>query len=265
VVLRRRGGRYEKDAFMTQVVENTPQPAVDGGPETPQPAAPPRAAAPAAEGDLVMAVHRVLEASSEPLTLSKIRSHLPTAFRQMSLEDLGEILRRRADANVLYQYAPYRSQQHRFWDRPLPVHTAVLIHAALEQGPLTLSQLRRKLPDYARHLTDEVVRDQVEQGRLHRHPAGASRAGELFALEPPDPRAPLRQELTKLFDRLQKQLGFSRAQLRAASLELLHEEEWDTPAASPLAAEAETPPAPEAPAAEEPRAAAPPAGSEGLS
>jgi hypothetical protein len=250
---------------MTQVVEHTPQPAVDGGPETPQPAETPRPAAPAAESDLVMAVHRVLEASSEPLTLSKIRSHLPTAFRQMSLEDLGEILRRRADANVLYQYAPYRSQQHRFWDRPLPVHTAVLIHEALAPGPITLSQLRRKLPDYARHLAEDVVRDQVEQGKLHRHPAAASRAGELFAVEPPDPRAPLRQELTKMFDRLQKQLGFSRAQLRAASLELLHDEEWATPPASPPPAEAASSPAPEVSTAKEPPAAAPPPASEGLS
>jgi hypothetical protein len=231
---------------MTQVVEHTPQPAVDAGPDNPQQTPAERPAAPAAEGDLVVAVHRVLEASPEPLTLSKIRSHLPTAFRQMSLDDLGELLRRRADANVLYQYSPYRSQQHRFWDRPLPVHTAVLIHAALEEGPLTLSQLRRKLPDYARHLTEDVVRDQVEQGKLHRHPPAASRAGELYGLEPPDPRAPLRQELTKLFDRVQKQLGFSRAQLRAASLELLHEEEWDAPAAAPAPEPAaEPPPAPE--------------------
>jgi hypothetical protein len=252
VALRRGGGRYQKDEFMTQVVEQTPQPAVDGGPETPQPAGAPRPTGTAAEGDLVMAVHRVLEASSEPLTLSKIRSHLPTAFRQRSLEDLGEILRRRAEANVLYQYAPYRSQQHRFWDRPLPVHTAALIHAALQEGPLTLSQLRRKLPDYARHLTDEVVRDQVEQGKLHRHPPAASRAGELYGLEPPDPRAPLRQELTKLFDRLQKQLGFSQAQLRAAASELLHEE-WDAPAASPPPAEP-APPAAAAHPAEEPGA-----------
>jgi hypothetical protein len=231
---------------MTQVVEHTPQPVVDGGPETPQPAEAPRPAAPAAEGDLVIAVHRLLEASPDPLTLSKIRSHLPTAFRQMTLEALGEILRRRADANVLYEYAPYRSQQQRFWDRPLPVHTAALIHVALQDGPLTLSQLRRKLPDYARHLTEEVLRDQLEQGKLHRHPPAASRAGELYGLEAPDPRAPLRQELAKLFDRLQKQLGFSRAQLRAAALEVLHDEEWAAPVATPPAEEpTATAPAPE--------------------
>jgi hypothetical protein len=250
---------------MTQVVEHTPQPVVDGGPETSQPAEAPRPTGPAAESDLVVAVHRLLEASTEPLTLSKIRSHLPTSFRQMSLEALGDILRRRADANVLYQYAPYRSQQQRFWDRPLPVHTAMLIHAALQEGPLTLSQLRRKLPDYARHLTDEVMRDQVEQGKLHRHPPAASRAGELFGLEPPDPRAPLRQELSTMFDRLQKQLGFSRAQLRASALEVLHDEEWAAPVAHPSSAEAAAPPAREAAPAEEPTAAAPPADPEGLS
>src|SRR5262249_34675571 len=74
----------------------------------------------------------------------------------------------------------------------------------------------------------------------------ASRAGELFGLEAPDPRAPLKQELTKLFERLQKQLGFSRPQLRAAALEVLHDEEWATHVPSP-------------PPAEEPTAAEPPA------
>jgi hypothetical protein len=203
------------------------------------------------EADLVAAALRILAASPEPLTPSKIRSHLPTTFRSVSLEQLIEALRRRVDANVLYEYPPYRSQQHRYWDRPPAVHTLALIRASLEEAPLTWSQLRRKLPDYARHQAQEILKDQVDQGLLHQHPRAGSRSGERYGLHAPDPREPLRQEFLRLFDRLQRDYNFTRPQLRAAALELLHEEEWDsTPAPEPAA---ETPQGPAHPphAAEE--------------
>ncbi len=181
------------------------------------------------EADLVAAVLRILAGSAEPLTPSKIRSHLPAAFRALSPEQLSETLRRRVDANVLYEYPAYRSQQHRYWDRPMTVHIAHLLRSNLEEGPLTWSQLRRKLPDYARSRAEEVLRNQVEQGLLHQHPPAASRSGARYGVQPPDPREPLRQELSRLFDRLQRTHGFSRLRLREAALELLHEEEWESP------------------------------------
>ena len=46
------------------------------------------ATSPPSDTDLVAAVRRVLEASPEPLTLSKIRSALPANFRALSLEAL---------------------------------------------------------------------------------------------------------------------------------------------------------------------------------
>src|SRR5262249_61664948 len=85
---------------------------------------------PPTEPDLAAAVSRVLEASPEPLTLSKIRAHLPAALRRVNLDELAASLRRRVEANVLYEYGPYRSQQHRFWDRPRPVHVAALARAS---------------------------------------------------------------------------------------------------------------------------------------
>ena len=71
---------------------------------------------------------------------------------------------------------------------------------------------------------------------LHRHPRTSSRSGERFGVRRPDPKDYLRQALPEVFTRLTA-LGFTRPQIRAAALELLHEEEWDTE------------PAPEAPAA----------------
>jgi hypothetical protein len=211
---------------MTQVVDQPP-------PQTPN------------EADLVAAALHVLAASPEPLTPSKIRAHLPAAFRGVGLEQLVEALRRRVDANVLYEYPPYRSQQHRYWDRPPAVHALALIRAALEEGPLTVSQLRRKLPDYARGEAEEILTDQVGQGLLHQHPRAGSRSGERYGLHAPDPREPLRQEFVRLFDRLQRDYRFTRAQLRAAALELLHEEEWDSsPATEPAAATPQGPASP---------------------
>jgi hypothetical protein len=180
------------------------------------------------ETDLGAEVQRVLGASPEPLTLSKIRSSLPARLRSVELEPLAEVLRRQVAANVLVQYPKYRSQQDRFWDRPMPVHVAYLLRLTLEETPLAWSELRRKLPDYAKAPAEAVLEDQVTQGLLHRHPPTSSRSGARFGVQRPDAREYLRAELTAAFSRLEK-LGFSQAQLREGALELLHEEEWATP------------------------------------
>ena len=175
--------------------------------------------------DLPAAVQRVLAASDEPLTLSKIRVALPGTFRRMGLEELADVLRRQVAANVLYQFPKYRSAQDRFWDRPMPVHVADLLRKVLEQGPFAWPQLRRKLPDYAVAQAEVVLQEQVAQGRLHRHPPAGSRSGERYGIAPPDAREYLRRELPTLFYRLQ-QLGFTEPQLREAAMAVLQEEEW---------------------------------------
>jgi hypothetical protein len=175
----------------------------------------------ATETDLATEIQRVLASSPEPLTVPKIRASL----RNVGPEELTEALHRLAAANVVLQYPKYRSPQERFWDRPMPVHVASLIRATLEEGPLALSELRRKLPEYALPNAEAVLADQVRQGLLYRHPPTSKRSGDRFGVQPPDPRTPMREELGKLFTRLEG-LGFARAQLRSAAIELLHEEEW---------------------------------------
>ena len=167
----------------------------------------------------------ILAASSEPLTVSKIRAQLPPTLRTGSVEELGEILKRQAAASVLVPYPKYRSQQDRYWDRPLPVHIAVLVQEALQEQDLGLSELRRKMPSYAVTQLDTVLREQINQGKVYRHPRPGKRGGDLFSLRPPDPKDYLRTELAALFLRLEK-LGFTQEQLREGALELLHEEEW---------------------------------------
>ena len=177
------------------------------------------------ETDLVPAVRQVLERSEEPLTLSKIRGGLPAGVRGVSLEELEQILQRQVAANVFQQYPKYRSQQNRYWDRPMRVHLADLLRTTLEAKPLTLSELRRKLPDYAKLEAETVLEEEVTQGNVFRHPALSSRSGPRFGARKPDPKEYLRAELAAAFDRLQR-LGFSQPELNAGALELLHEEEW---------------------------------------
>ena len=203
-------------------------------------------AAPSAT-DLASAIHQVLAASPEPLTVSKLRAQLPSALRR-SPEELTEVLRRQVAAGALHQYPPYRSSQDRFWDRPMPVHIAALLREVLAEGPLPWSQLRRRLPVYALAQAETVLQDQLAQGRLHRHPRGEGRGGDRFGLQPPDPKEYLKQELSAVFHRLE-QIGFSQGQVRGAALELLHDEEW-APAPPPPRTR------PQPAAAAEPQAAA---------
>src|SRR5262245_38303552 len=221
---------------MSEPVTQTP------APESQAPEAEATAPQAPSESDLVAAVQTVLEKSDEPLTLSKMRAALPGRMRSLSLEALAEVLRRQVAANALYQYPKYRSSQDRFWDRPMPVHVAQILRVTLAEEPLGLPELRRKMPDYAKTLTESVLNDQVAQGRLFQHPPASKRSGPRYGAARPDPREYLRQELVQAFARLE-QLGFMQAQLRAGALELLHEEEW----ASPPAAKT---PAPSAHAAE---------------
>jgi hypothetical protein len=208
---------------MTEVIDHTPTP-------------PPAESSAQAPADLAGAVQRVLAASEEPLTISKLRARLPGSLRTIDPKELTDLLERQVAANVLYKYPKYRSQQDRYWDRGMSTHIAFLLVGALESGPLPWSELRRKLPAYAQAQAQPVLDEQIRQGMLHRHPRAGTRGSDRFGNRPPDPRDYLRLELPDLFSRLSA-LGFTRPQIRAAALELLHEEEWDT----------EPPPAPPEP------------------
>ena len=178
-----------------------------------------------AAADLPTAILRVLASALEPLTVSKIRVALPASHRSRTLEELNECLRGQVAANVLQQYPKYRSQQDRFWDRPMPVHVAAVLRETLQEAPLSWSELRRKLPAYALPHAETVLAEQVSQGLLYRHPPASKRSGERFGAQPPNPREYVQAELSDLFLRLEP-LGFTQSQLRASALELLHDEEW---------------------------------------
>jgi hypothetical protein len=196
--------------------------------------------------DPVVAIQKVLEASSEPLTPSKIRAALPAKHKSANLE---EILPRQVAAGVLTQFPKYRSQQDRYWDRPMPVHVAALLRETLET-PYNLAELRRKLPVYAQPLFENILQEELAKGLLHRHPK-TGRGGERYGARPADPKDYLKTELIEVFRRLEG-LGFKLDQLRPAALELLHEEEWST-----LPPVTEKPKAAKPEAAEEPSTEAP--------
>ncbi|HEV3119502.1 MAG TPA: hypothetical protein VGY58_20765 [Gemmataceae bacterium] len=197
---------------------------------------------PVVQTDLATAVQQVLAASNEPLTVSKIRTQLPSSLRGISVEELGEFLKRQAAANVLVQYPKYRSQQDRYWDRPMPIHVSWLVREVLQEGPLGLSELRRKLPAYAISQVDAVLSEEVGRGNLYRHPRTGKRGGDRYGVRPADPKDYLRSELAELFLSMES-LGFTQEQLREGALELLHEDEWSsTISQARESARAEAPP-----------------------
>src|SRR2546425_227239 len=159
----------------------------------------PTTAEPTTQIDLPTAIQRILAASPEPLTVPKIRAQLPSALRTSSPEEFGEFLKRQAAANVIVQYPKYRSQQDRYWDRPLPVHIAALVHQALQEQALGFSELRRRVPTYAVTQLKPVLMEQVNQGKLPRPPRPGKRGGDLFGTRPADPKDYLRSELAVLF------------------------------------------------------------------
>lgn len=180
---------------------------------------------PPAEFGLVEEIRRVLENSDEPLTLAKIRAALPLVHRSVSVEALTEALERQVAANVLVVYPRYRSRQERYWDRPLRVHLEQLLEAALRQHPATWSELRKRLPGYARRQVEPVVEELLAKGKLFVHPPVSSRKGPRFGLELPDPRPYLQAEFAALMERCEQQ-GLARPLVRAALLDLLRAEEW---------------------------------------
>ncbi len=107
----------------------------------------------------------------------------------------------------------------------MPIHIAALLRSVLQDAPLALSELRRKLPAYAQAQAEAVLYEQVAQGLLYRHPRVGRRGSDRFGLQAADPKDYLRSELAKVFRKLEGR-GFSQAQLRAGALELLHDEEW---------------------------------------
>lgn len=189
---------------------------------------------------LVSALRTILESSSEPMTLARIRSSLPANLRAVSPEQLLEILRRQTAANIFVEYPKYRSPHERFWDRPMEVHVACLLRAALEEKPLPWSDLRRKLPDYAKAQAEPILDQQIVEGRLFMHPPLKSRTGPRFGARPADPREYLRCEFTNVFKKLSA-LGFTHAELREGALELLHEEEWASPVPAATASDTDKP------------------------
>jgi hypothetical protein len=175
--------------------------------------------------DLVDAICGVLQSSEEPLTLPRIRERLPEPYRGIRAEQLAEVLARQVAANVLVSCPKYRSAQERFWDRSLREHAKVLLHEAIKAGPISWSDLRKKLPKYLRHLAESALSEELARGAIHEHPQASPRMGPRYAHEPAKVACYAKRELQDVLTRL-TQCGFTRGQARETLMQLLQEEEW---------------------------------------
>lgn len=174
------------------------------------------------EQDLVTNLETILLQSQEPLTLTKIRSLLSPRFRHLTLEEMESVANRQIAAGVWYEYPKYRSQHYRYWDRPMEIHLARLINLTLKDKPLGLSELRRKLPDYAKPRVEGVLQDLLSKGKLFCHPPVDGRSGIRYGIERPDAKNYLRREIGAALAKVE-QLGFSYGELREAALQILNE------------------------------------------
>ncbi|MFO0965820.1 MAG: hypothetical protein U0793_09590 [Gemmataceae bacterium] len=188
---------------------------------------------PARDADPVEAIVAALRRSPQPMSAARLRGCL--ALRGLTVQGLEPILRRQVAAGVLFLYPKYRGAGDRFWDRPIQVHLGQLVRAALLAGPLTWSELRRRLPDYAKIFGDAALKDEIALGRVFRHPPTGPRQGVRYALCPPAAEPYVRQELSGLFRRLAT-LGFAEDKVRTALRVILdgksgspahyHTEDW---------------------------------------
>lgn len=172
------------------------------------------------ESDLVDAVRVILRSSPEPLPLTRIRAALPRASRLLPLDTMARALERQVAAQVLFPYPKYRSPHDRYWDRPMRVHLGQLLRGVLARGPLAWSELRRRLPDYAKTQAEPILQEELARGRLFAHPPLGPRLGPRYGLSPARPGPYVRQELDGLLRRMET-LGFSPEQVRQALLEQL--------------------------------------------
>lgn len=177
------------------------------------------------QADLVDAIREIFKSSDEPLTHRKLRLRLPEPFDGLRTEELAEVLERQVAAHVFVRCPKYRSGQDRYWDRNLREHAKVVMHAALEKGPMSWPELRKKLPKYLRHLAESVLNEELAKGEVHRHPPSASNGGFRFGMQPADVRAYAAKELEGTLARM-VQLGFSLCDSRESLMQLLHESEW---------------------------------------
>ena len=183
--------------------------------------------------DLVDAVRIVLQSSNEPMTAIMIRARLPDVFRGIAIAELADILRRQVAADVLVMCPKYRSVQDRYWDRPLHEQAKRLLIESLQAGPLSWTDLRKKLPKYLRHLAQSALDEELARGVIFRHPPASARMGPRYALQPADVRTYVSRELHELLARFEA-YGFGRSQTREAMMQLLQDEEWAEMPASVL-------------------------------
>jgi hypothetical protein len=175
--------------------------------------------------DLVEAIREVLRQSEEPLTIPKIREQLRRKLGPIGIDELTDVLNRQVAANVLVICPKYRSSQDRYWDRPLWQHAKVVLHQALDAGPMSWTDLRKKFPKYLRHLAESVLNEELARGVIFRHPPGSTRMGPRYALQAADVRSYAFRELSEVLSRMELR-GFARGDVREALMQLLHEEEW---------------------------------------
>lgn len=158
---------------------------------------------------------RAVERAGRPVPLVTLVASLPRSLKTPP----GRVGERVAALSRQGQLAvwPGRPELIALESRDAWIRSRILqtLHA---QGPLTLSDLNRRLGKSLARYRPAVLASLCEEGLVKRHPRLGRRVA--YALAPPDPALYLRPGLEKLLRSLER-LGFSRTELRRALASLV--------------------------------------------
>jgi predicted AAA+ superfamily ATPase len=156
---------------------------------------PQRAAQRAPDSAALDAMNSVLDASSEPIAVSKLKSILKGPLRRSEAEVVTLLEAERAAGRV-FRYAPYSSKSVRYGRQPPEVYARQLALAALQRKCQTLRDIERsassRLKDYAAADWQRLVEHLVAEKQVFVIPGPTARSAVRYSLRPPDPRDYLR-------------------------------------------------------------------------
>ncbi|MCR4412994.1 MAG: hypothetical protein NUV77_11295 [Thermoguttaceae bacterium] len=221
---------------------------------------PKRAAQLAPDSAVLDAMRSVLDASPEPIAVSKLKSILKGPLRRGEAEVVA-LLEAERSAGRVFRYAPYSGKSPRYGRQSPEVYARQLALAALARKAQTLRDVEqsvgKRLKDYTAADWKRLVEQLVAEKAVFPAPGPTARSAVRYSLHPPDPRdylrsvvARWRRNLDQIAGRL-ADFGIPSTEVTAAALEMLGDAVGRRPAsgeASPLADSGPSPRQPGAPA-----------------
>ncbi|MFH0343664.1 MAG: hypothetical protein ACHBNF_16410, partial [Chromatiales bacterium] len=183
-------------------------------------------------GDIARAILSLLEASPDPLPVSKLKAGLRKRH-DLSVQELEALVASQAGLGTVFRYAPLRGEGYRYWDRDRGHYLDTLIERELRAAALPMHTLRgrvaRRVGDVSEGELSVRVGGLLRVGRLHELPRGPGSRSVRLSAKPPDPKAYLSGMVQRLVQAIEEEslkleaCGLTRSAIYAAARALLEE------------------------------------------